>query len=263
VDARAVPERMRALMGYRDLVLCLVERDLKVRYRRSALGMAWTLLQPLLTMLVLHLVFSSFFRFAVDNYPVYALSGLLFWNFVQQSIVSSMHSLRGHGEILRKVPVPSAVFPLATVLSGVVNLLLALPALLLILLVTGHPVKLALLFLPAAIVIAAVFTLGLGLLLSPLAVFFSDVIEMVGVVLSLVLYLTPVFYPQEIVPARLHLLMQLNPVRAVLALFRAPIYEGVLPAGPDLLTALLAATVSLGLGVLAFRRMADRIPFHL
>ncbi|MEM8932248.1 MAG: ABC transporter permease, partial [Acidobacteriota bacterium] len=103
---------MRDLYEYRDLVWTLVTRDLKVRYRRSILGFVWTMLQPLLTMAVLMIVFSSIFRFAgVDNYPVYALAGILFWNFFQQSIVSSMNSLKSSAYILQKLPVPMAVFP--------------------------------------------------------------------------------------------------------------------------------------------------------
>ena len=137
---------MLSLYRYRDLVGALVARELKVRYRRSAIGFLWTMLQPLLTMLVLQLVFSAIFVIKLDygNYPVYALAGVLFWNFFSQSIVSSMNSLRGNAQLLQKLPVPKAVFPLATVISGVVNLLFALVPLLAMLLVTGHPITPAL-----------------------------------------------------------------------------------------------------------------------
>src|SRR5215210_9535671 len=137
---------------YRDLVFALVSRELKVRYRRSAIGFLWTMLQPLLMMLVLQVVFSSLFRVSLDfgNYPVYALAGLLFWNFFSQSIVSSMNSLRGNAALLKKLPVPQAVFPIATVAAGVVNLVLAIVPLLLLLVVTGHPLQPSLLFLPVA-----------------------------------------------------------------------------------------------------------------
>src|SRR3954451_11002311 len=139
---------MREIFRYRDLVTALVARELKVRYRRSALGFTWTMLQPLLMMLVLQAVFSTLFRFNVSNYPVYALSGILFWNFFSQSIVASMNSLKGSAAILRKLPVPKEVFPLATVISGVINLVFALVPLILILVVTHHPITPALLFLP-------------------------------------------------------------------------------------------------------------------
>src|SRR6185295_1995108 len=132
---------MLELFRYRDLIFALVSRELKVRYRRSAIGFTWTMLQPLLMMLVLQVVFSSLFRFKLDsgNYAVYALAGILFWNFFSQSILASMNSLRGNALLLKKLPIPREVFPLSTVISGVINLCLALVPLMLILLVTRHP----------------------------------------------------------------------------------------------------------------------------
>lgn len=249
---------------YRDLVRALVARELKVRYRRSAIGFVWTMLQPLLMMLVLQVVFSSVFRgFSITNYPVYALSGVMFWNFFSQSIVSSMNSLRGNAQLLQKLPVPKAVFPLANVISGVVNLVFALIPLLLILLVTGHPLKPALLFLPVAILIAALFTLGAGLLLSPLAVFFSDVVELIGVILSLLMYLTPVFYPKEIVPEPLRWVVRFNPVRSILEVFRDPIYQGEIPPASHLAVSVGIAVLVFALGFWVFRRSSDRIPFYV
>src|SRR5688572_13034001 len=145
---------MTDLLRYRDLVFALVARDLKVRYRRSMIGFVWTMLQPLLTMLVLRTVFSTLFQAksteVPTNYAVFVLAGLLFWNFFSQSIVSSMNSLRGNAALLKKLPIPKEVFPLAAVLSGVVNLCLALVPLLAILVISGHPIRPAILFLPVS-----------------------------------------------------------------------------------------------------------------
>jgi ABC-type polysaccharide/polyol phosphate export permease len=255
---------MQDVYRYRDLVRALVARELKVRYRRSAIGFVWTMLQPLLTMLVLQTVFSSIFRgFSITNYPVYALAGVLFWNFFSQSIVSSMNSLRGNAQLLQKLPVPKAVFPLANVISGVVNLTFALVPLFLILLVTGHPLRPALLFLPVAIFLAALFTLGAGLLLSPLAVFFHDVVELVGVLLSLLMYLTPVFYPKEIVPENLRWVVRYNPIRSILETFRDPIYQGEVPPLSHLAVCTGIAILVFVLGFWVFRRSSDRIPFYV
>lgn len=251
------------LLRYRDLIWTLVGRDLKVRYRRSAIGFVWTMLQPLLTMLVLAMVFSTIFRFDISNYPVYALSGILFWNFFSQSIVASMNSLRGNASLIAKLPVPKEVFPLATVLAGVVNLLLALVPLFAILLVTGHPVRPAILFLPAAILLAGLFTLGVGLLLSPMAVFFHDVVELVGVVMTLLMYLTPVFYPMAIVPDRLRWVVRFNPIRSVLEVFRDPIYLGKFPPWSHLSVVLVIVVLALAVGSFFFRRSSDRIPLYV
>ncbi|MEM7049746.1 MAG: ABC transporter permease [Acidobacteriota bacterium] len=254
---------MNELLRYRDLVFYLVQRDLKVRYRRSIIGFLWTMLQPLLTMLVLQVVFSAVFRFDVANFPVYALSGILFWNFFSQSVVTSMNSLRINATLLTKLPVPKAVFPVASVISGVLNLLLALPPLLLLLLVTGHPLKPALWFLPVAILLAGLFTLGAGLLLSPLAAFFSDVLELVNVVLTLMMYLTPVFYPMAIIPERYLPLVRFNPIRSVLEVFRDPIYLGKIPPLSHLGVTVIITAGALAVGIIAFRRSSDRIAFYV
>jgi len=254
---------MSDLAAYRDLIGALVARDLKVRYRRSAIGFLWTMLQPLLTMLVLQVAFSALFRFDLPNYPVYVLAGILFWNFLSQSVISSMNSLRGNAQLLKKVPVPKEVFPIATVASGLVNLLFALAPLLLILVVTGHPLRPSLLFLPVAIVIATVFVLGAGLLLSPLAAFFQDVVEMVGVVMTMLMYLTPVFFPLAIVPERFRWIVRYNPLRVILDVFRVPIYEGRLPSSLTISVATGLAVVSFLVGRIVFRRSCDRTAFYL
>ncbi|MFH1177293.1 MAG: ABC transporter permease [Acidobacteriota bacterium] len=251
------------LLSSRDLVIALVQRDLMVRYRRSSIGFLSTMLQPLLTMMVLQVAFSSLFRFNVANYPVYVLSGVLFWNFLQQSVVTSMTSLRTNARLLKKVPVPKEVFPIASVLSGVVNLLLAMGPLLVILIVTGHPLRLALLFLPVSIVIATTFVLGAGLLLAPLAAFFHDVIEMVGVALMMLMFLTPVIFPLAIVPERHAWIVRINPICPILEVFRAPIFDGKLPSAATLLLAGGIALVMLGIGWAFFRRSSDRIAFYL
>jgi ABC-2 type transport system permease protein len=257
---------MREIYRYRDLILALVSRELKVRYRRSALGFLWTMLQPLLMMLVLHVVFSTAFKMQIQigNFPVYVLAGILFWNFFSQSIVASMNSLRTNALLLRKLPIPKEVFPLATVVSGVINLCLAILPLLLIMVVTGQPIKPALLFLPVSILLAAMFTLGAGLLLSPLAVFFSDVVELVGVVLSVLMYLTPIFYPKEILESSsFYNLVRFNPVRSILEVFRDPIFYGKIPPLSHLTVCVGIAVAALVIGAIAFRRSSDRIPFYI
>jgi homopolymeric O-antigen transport system permease protein len=254
---------MHDLYRYRDLVLTLVARELKVRYRRSTIGFLWTMLQPLLMMLVFQLVFSHLFRFPIEDYPIYALAGILFWNFFSQSIVSSMNSLRGNAQLLQKLPVPKAVFPVATVVSGVLNLLFALVPMLAILLVTRRALSWSLLFLPVSILLAGLFTLGAGLLLSPLAVFFHDVVELIGVLLTLLMYLTPLFYRMQDMPEKVRWVVRFNPVRSILEVFRDPIYYAKVPPLSHLGVSLGIALVALAVGALAFRKSSDRIPFYV
>jgi ABC-type polysaccharide/polyol phosphate export permease len=254
---------MRDLYLYRDLILTLVARELKVRYRRSTIGFLWTMLQPLLMMGVYNLVFSNLFRAPIEDYAIYALAGILFWNFFSQSIVSSMNSLRGNAQLLQKLPVPKAVFPLATVLSGLLNLLFALVPMLLILLITRHHLSWSLLFLPVSILLAGLFTLGAGLLLSPLAVFFHDVVELIGVLLTLLMYLTPLFYRMQDLPGKVRWIVRFNPLRSILEVFRDPIYFAKVPPLSHLAVSFGIAVVALVIGALAFRRSSDRIPFYV
>lgn len=258
---------MKNLLSYRDLIQTLVVRDLKVRYRRSIIGFLWSMLQPLLLMVVFHFVFSHLFvikGYRIRSYPVFALSGILFWNFFQQSIVSSMNSLKANAHILQKLPVPMAVFPIATVISGLVNLLLALLPMLGILVVTGHPIGPQLLFLPVSILLAVLFTLGAGLLLAPLAVFFNDVIELVTVILTLLFYMTPIIYPKEMLEGQSFFwVVRFNPIRSVLEVFRDPIHLSKIPPLSHLSVTLGITLLALVLGAWAFRKTSDRIPFYI
>jgi len=196
--------------------------------------------------------------------PVFAMAGILFWNFFSQGIVASMNSLKGNAQLLRKLPIPKEVFPLATVISGVINLGFALVPLLLIMAVTHHPLTPALFFLPLSILLAALFTLGAGLLLSPLAVFFSDVVELIGVILSMLMYMTPVIYPMKILEGSRFLpVVRFNPVRSILEVFRDPIYLGKVPPITHLSVCFGIAVVALAIGAFAFRRSSDRIPFYI
>ena len=255
------------LFRYRDLIRELVARDLKVRYRRSVIGFLWSMLQPLLTMLVLQLVFSSIFNFrgsGIRSYPIYVLSGLLFWNFFNQSIVSSMNSLRTNAHILQKLPVPLAVFPIATVFSGLIHLFLAMVPLFGILVFTGFPMGPQLLFLPVAIAVATVFTLGAGLLLAPLAVFFIDVVELVSVALTMFFYMTPIMYPKSIAEGHsFYWVIRYNPIRSILEIFRDPIHLSKIPPLSHLSLSVAIAVGVFLLGAWTFRRSADRIPFYI
>ena len=257
---------MRNLWQYRDLIWTLVDRDLKVRYRRSVIGFLWSMLQPLMLMMVFYFVFSHLFDlkgYNILNYPIFALAGILFWNYFQQSIIASMNSLKSNAHILQKLPVPMAVFPIATVLSGLVNLLLAMVPMAAILVATGHPIGPQLAFLPVSILIVTVFTLGAGLLLAPLAVFFSDVVELITVLLTLMFYMTPIIYPKEMLAGQsFYWVIRFNPVRSILEVFRDPIHLSKIPPLSHLSVSIGIAILAVALGAYAFHKTSDRIPFY-
>jgi ABC-2 type transport system permease protein len=254
---------IREVVQYRSLLRDLVSRDLKVRYKRSVLGVAWTMLNPLLTMVVFTIVFSHVLRVPVKNFTVYFLSGFLLWNFVAQTTSWSTSCLLGYAPLIRKIYVPKAVFVLATVLAGLVNLLISLVPLALIMLFVGHPFHPALAFIPVPMLVGTLFALGLSLLLAPLSVMFADIVPIYQVLLTLWLYLTPVMYPIEMVPAEYRGIVDANPMSYLVEVFRAPIYAGVVPDVGVLATATAFALGAVVLGWIVFDHYTDRIAYYV
>lgn len=251
------------VVRYRDLLWSLIQRDLTVRYKRSALGFVWTMLNPLLTMLVLAIVFSSFFRFAIERYSVYLLSALLMWNFFQQSTTQAMINLVWGGDLINKIYVPKAIFIVSAILVHLVNLLLALIPLTLLMLLTGQAFSLALLFLPVSIFLSVLFTLGVGLFLGALAVFFVDIIDIHRIGLMILMYLTPLFYPVAIVPDKYLIFIRLNPMYYFVEIFRQPIYEGNLPNIYFLSRAIFVAVSAFLIGWWFFTKKSDEFAYRV
>lgn len=249
-------EELIALWRYRDLVVQLVRRDIVTRYKRSVLGVLWTLLNPLGTMLILTVVFSNAFA-AGRRYPAYVLSGLLAWNFFAHTTVAAIRQLGSSGVLIRRIYLPRTVFAVAGVGTGLLNLLLGLVPLCGIMLVTGVPIRPSILFLPVSILALAAFTLGVGLAVSVLAVNFSDTAELYGILLPALLYLTPIIYPRSILPPTAHWLVDANPIHHLVAFFRTPLYEGRLPDPASGAIALGTAAGALLVGWMLFTARAD------
>jgi ABC-2 type transport system permease protein len=241
-------EEAKALWAYRHLVRELVVRDLKVRYKRSALGVAWTMLGPLLHMASLAFAFSFLMRFQIENYPVYLLAGSLFWSFFSQATGHAANLSIEALEITKRVYVPRSAFVASAVAGAALNLVLSLLPLLVIVLVTGHPVHATWLFLPVSILIGAAFTAGVSLLVFTLSMRFIDVRDTYLVLLGPWFFLTPIAYPKSILPAAAQLVVRYNPMTYLVEVFRAPLYDGWLPGSNTLLFAVLAAVSSLALG---------------
>ena len=169
------------LVRFRDLLALLIGNTNKTRYRRSALGVLWTLLNPLLNMAVLTFAFSQIFRFKLPHYPVYVLTGLIAWNFFSQTTTQAMNTLIWGGTSLRRIYLPRSIFAVSAIGNGLVNLGLSLIPLVVLMLFLGQPLYATWWFLPIAVLLWAMFALGVALFMSTLAVFFADVVEMWGV----------------------------------------------------------------------------------
>jgi ABC-2 type transport system permease protein len=228
--APRVLEEARALWAYRNLVRELAVRDIKIRYKRSILGVFWTMLAPLLNMIALTLVFSAILKAQIQNYPVYFLTGSLFWTFFSQTTVAAASQTQEANEMAKRIYVPRSVFVASTMLVGLVNLALSIVPLTLLLLVTGFPLHATWWFLPIAVAITTLFSAGVALVLFTLASRFSDVREMYQVLVQIWFFLTPIVYHPAIVPPRFRLALWLNPMYYLVQTFRRPIYDGVLPS---------------------------------
>jgi ABC-2 type transport system permease protein len=254
-------EELQDLIRYRDLVFQLVRRDIVARYKRSVLGIAWTMLQPLGMMIVLTVVFSQLFG-RVEGYPAYLLSGLIAWTFFAQTTTATIHQSVWGGALMQRIYIPHTAFSVSSIGTGVVNLFLSLVPLLLIMLVTQRPITWAVLFLPIPIILLTAFSLGVGLLLSSIAIRFPDVSEMYQILIQAWMYLTPIMYPSDILPdAYRTWLLYFNPMYYLILMFRVPIYDGVLPSLPLSLIGTGLALVTLLVGWIYFSRQADRLAY--
>lgn len=258
-----IVEEVLALTKYRELVRQFVSRSIKTRYKRSVLGVLWTLLNPLLTMVVLTIIFSQVFRFSVANYPIYVLCGLVVWNFYSNVTNGAMSDMLWSGSLLGRIYVPKSVFAVSAVGTGLVNLLLSLIPVFIIALILGIRITPAILVMPLAILILAIFSLGVGLLLSTAAVFFADMEPVYNVLLTIWFYATPIIYPADVIPEQFQWIIRLNPLTYMLAIFRDPLYSGTVPELSYWLIAAGFAITALIIGGYVFTSRSNEYAYRI
>jgi ABC-type polysaccharide/polyol phosphate export permease len=242
----------------------MVRRDILTRYKRSVLGVAWTMLNPLGISIVLAVVFSSVFGGADKSYPVYVLSGLIAWNFFSQTTNAAIVNLVWGGGLLNRIYIPRTVFAVSAIGTGLVNLLLSLVPLIIVMLFFNIPLTPSLLILPIPILFLAMFSLGLGLFISSLAIYYSDVAEMYQIVLMAWFYLSPVIFTDDFLPPQVLAVIKIvNPMYHLINLFRAPIYEGRIPDLTEFLVSGLWAVTALLIGWIVFSRRADEFAYRV
>lgn len=245
------------LWQYRGLLKLLVVRDLTLRYKRSLLGVWWTLLNPLLTTAVMWLVFSAIFRFQIPGgvpYILYLTSGVLFINFFSQGINTVGQSLVASSSVISKVYVPPEVFAVSAAAAAGSNFVISLVPLFLVALLTGYgiPLTAPLVVLPALALLMLVT--GLGLLVATAAIRFADTLDLTALAVVLLGYLTPTFYPESIVPDRFQTLVHANPLYSYLVVFRQLAYGGPSASWWAWCVMVVTATASLSVGTYVFSR---------
>ena len=258
-----VKEKMEGFRRFTPLLRELVVRDIKVRYRHSALGLVWTVLNPLLMMVVITIVFSTLFKQNIPNFPIYYLSGSLIFAFNSESTTTALNSIISNASLIKKVYIPKYLFPLSNVLSGLVNLGFSLIAMFIVMLITDAPFHATLLLLPIPIFYTFLFSVGLGILLSAVTVFFRDIAHFYSVFILAWTYFTPIFYPVEILPDAVMKLMQINPMYPLVTYMRSIVLYGVFPSLKENLLCLCLGLLMLALGLFVFYKKQDKFVLYV
>lgn len=248
---------------FRPLLNELIARDIKIKYRRSVLGVLWTLLNPLCMMIVLSVVFSNLFKFDIENFPVYLLSGQLIFNFYSESTTNSMSAILSNGSLIKKIYVPKYLFVLSRVFSSTINLLASFTAMVCVMLAMRVELHYTVLLAPIPLVFIVLFSLGVGLVLSAITVKFRDIMHLYSVFVTALMYLTPVIYPISILPDWLSPIVMLNPITNILQMFRSVMLYNSLPTIDSLITAFVESIVMLALGLYVFYKNQDEFILNI
>ena len=238
-------------------------RDIKIKYRRSVLGVLWTLLNPLCMMIVLSVVFSNLFKFDVENFPLYLLSGQVVFTFFSDSTTSSMTAIINNASLIKKIYVPKYLFVLSRVFSSFINLMASFTALLLVMVATRAELHWTVLFVPVPMLLLVGFCLGIGLILSAITVKFRDIMHLYSVFVTALMYLTPVIYPMSILPEWLYPIVRLNPITNILLMFRDVMLNNKGLDIVSLIVAIIEMLIVLLIGLRVFYKSQDEFILNI
>lgn len=241
----------------------LVNKDFKLKYRRSVLGVLWSILNPLLMMCVLTAVFSFIFRFDIENYPLYLILGQILFSLMSAATSSSMTSIVDAAPLLKKIKVNRMVFPLEKVSFEVVNFVISLVAVAIVMIFFKITPSATMLALPLLLVYVVMFSLGIGLLLAALAVFFRDVVHLWGVVITAWTYATPIFYPISMLDGWMQQVMQFNPMYHFVSYFRDIMMYSTMPGIMENALCLAGSAAILALGVFVFKKLEKKFILYI
>jgi lipopolysaccharide transport system permease protein len=248
---------------YRFLLMELVKKDIKIKYRRSVLGIFWSFMEPLLFMIVLTIIFSTLFQNSIPNYPVYLLTGRLVFMFFATATRGSMRSIYGNASTIKKLYVPKYIFTLGMTLSNLVTFLLSLIILIAVMIVTQAPFTLFIFTSIIPMALLLIFTIGVGLILATITVFFRDVEHLYGVFTTLLLYGSAIFFPPEIIPAQFQFLLYFNPVFVYISMFRDSFLYATFFDPFQLVYGTVCAIGALFIGMYIFYKNQDRFILYI
>lgn len=248
---------------YKDLFYELIKKDIKLKYRNSTLGILWSMINPLLMMIVLSIIFMTLFKNDIPNFPVYVLIGRILYQFFSEATNFAMDSIHSNGQLIRKVYVPKYFFPLSRVCSSLITSIIAFIPLVIMMVVTDTPFQWVNLLFVIPLFYLFIITAGIGLLLSSINVFFKDMKHFYSIVLLVLMYMTPIFYPASIIPEKFMLLVMLNPLYPTVEMFRDVVMYGVFPEFTLHLISIFYMIVYGTLGLIVFYKTQDKFIYHL
>lgn len=248
---------------YRFLLNQLVKRDFKVKYKRSVLGVLWSLLNPLMTMLIQYIVFSTLFKSSINNFPVYLLIGIIFFSYFTETSSLGIGAIVDNASLITKVYVPKYIFPVSRVFSSCINLMLSLIPLVAVIGITGTAITPQYLLLILPLVLMTMFCLGMVMLLSSIMVYFRDTRFLWNVLSLLWMYATPIFYPESIIPEAILPFYRLNPMYRFIQFARIVVLEGVSPRPRVYLACFLSAVIPLIIGILVFKKLQGKFVLYI
>ena len=257
-------EKISTFWRYRFLLSNLINRDIKVKYRRSKLGILWSVLNPLMMMCVMTLVFSHIFRFGVDNYAVYILSGQLIFNYFTESTTMAMESVIGYSPLIKKVYVPKYIFPLEKSCFAFVNMVFSLIALVVVMFLTGASFYPTFVLAVYPLVTLFFFSLGVGLFLSSSAIFFRDIIHLWSVFTTALMYASAIIYPVSMLEGSLMgYLIYLNPIFWYIDAFRQVTIYGNMLSIAHIVVCAACAVISVIVGSVVFKKGQDKFILYI
>lgn len=253
------------LKRYSFLLNQLISRDFKVKYKRSVLGVLWSLLNPILMMCVMAIVFTNVFKFSTPgvNYLTYLLIGLTYFNYFSEASNLSMSSVVANFSLINKIYIPKYIFPLSKCLFVGINFALTLIPLYAVIILTGTGLNIYHFLLPISFLFLFLFTLGVSLILATVSVFLRDMFYIYGIVLQILTYMTPIMYDINMLDPRLQIVLKLNPLYHIITFARTIILYHQVPSTQSFVICAVSAIVSLVLGVIIFRKNQDKFIYYV
>lgn len=250
-------------MKYMGFLKETVVKNIKKKYYRSVLGILWTVLNPLLSMLVMTLVFSTLFKRNIENYPIYLLCGQLTFSFISGSGRIGMNSIIGNAGYIRTIYIPKYIFVLSGVVQAFVDMLFSLIALVITMLITGAPFTLNLLMLPVVLALEFIFALGFALIFATYGTFFKDLQYLYGIFTTLWMWISCIFYPVSVIPATYRFIFDLNPALHFINIMRAICHEGTMPSEKSLIIATCYSALMLAMGISVFKHNENKFILYI